>query len=313
MANVAALCLFFFTILRLSSLTSGQECTEDKQTFIVKIGGSCLTDKAHKETLNEDMLEWFSQTMAEMRHSSHIRYIIVHGAGSFGHFTAKEYGLRSLSTSPDIDPENQEYLMQGVAETRLSVQTLNQHVITSLLSHKVPAVSLSPLGLGLACPATEEAKNEYQAALQRLVSTTLDAGLVPVLHGDACLYGKYGAGILGGDTLMELLSADQAIFVTDVAGIYTSNPHTDPNATLVERIEIDAEGKLSTAGVTASGSHHDHDVTGGLAGKLGAAATLAKENTPVVIVECGTISAQQALRGHDFSLGTRVVRIAEAG
>jgi hypothetical protein len=55
-------------------------------------------------------------------------------------------------------------------------------------------------------------------------------------------------------TLMELSSADQAIFATEVAG--TSNPYANPNTTLalVEQIEIDTEGKLSTP---TGSPHHE--------------------------------------------------------
>jgi isopentenyl phosphate kinase len=310
MANSAVVvCLILSIILLNLPLGYGQECHEGNMTFIVKVGGSCLTNKAQKESLNVNMLDWFSRLIAERLESLRPhRYILVHGAGSFGHFTAKEYGLQSLSETPDIQPKEQAYLVEGVAQTRRSVQTLNQRVVASLLSHKVPALGLAPLGLGLVCPSTDETRAEYRAALQRLVATTLDAGMVPVLHGDACLYGPYGAGILGGDTLMELLTADRAIFITDVSGIYTSNPHKDPNATLVEKIEIDEDGTVTTPGVTASGSSHEHDVTGGLAGKLGAAATLAKRSVPVVIVQCGTDNAKQALRGEEVAVGTQVVR-----
>jgi isopentenyl phosphate kinase len=325
-----------FRFLVLASLLLGlivaaaqeEDCVQwEQETFIVKIGGSCLTDKATKETLNNDMLDWFSQSMSAILRRSNdtlscshtARYIVVHGAGSFGHFTAKEYGLRGLSSDPNIDPAKQDYLVEGVAETRRSVQTLNQHVILSLLKNHVPAVGLSPLGLGLPCPNSKETKRDFQEALQRLLDTTLDAGFIPVLHGDACLYGAYGAGILGGDTLLELLgsSVQKAIFITDVPGIYTSNPHVDPDATLVDRIEIDKDGHVivseASGEVEATGSTHEHDVTGGLAAKLGAAATIAKGNTPVTIVQCGTISAQQALRGSEVDIGTLVLRKKEEG
>lgn len=314
-----------------------EQCTQQQQekqeTYVVKIGGSCLTNKATKETLNDDMLKWFSQSMSEVitqdtsnntkcSTATKRRYILVHGAGSFGHFTAKEYGLRGLSSEPNIDPKQQGYIVEGVAETRRSVQTLNQHVISALLKHGVPAVGLSPLGLGLPCPNSDESKRAFQEGLQRLIASTLEAGFVPVMHGDACLYGTYGAGILGGDTLLELLGASsdtmiqQAIFITDVAGIYTSNPHVDPTATLVERIEIGDEGEIlatSSGAVKATGSTHEHDVTGGLAAKLGAAATIAKSNIPVSIVQCGTMSALQALGGSTFEEGTLVVRAQEKG
>ena len=106
------------------------------------------------------------------------------------------------------------------------------------------------------------------AALSKVVARSLSAGLVPVIHGDACLYGPKGAGILGGDAVVEALAggleADRTIFLTDVDGVYTSDPKLDNDAVLLDIVEVDGTSGQIVTDLTAGKSTHDHDVTGGL-------------------------------------------------
>jgi isopentenyl phosphate kinase len=195
---------------------------------------------------------------------------------------------------------------QGLAATRLSVQTLNRHVVQTLLAYGIPAVGISPCFGGL--------HGETWDYLDRIIRDTIAAGLVPVMHGDACVSpDDQRAFILGGDALMEHFGTlewiSRAIFITDVDGIFTADPRHDESAELVPRIEIDAHGQLlqSTVTIKATGSSHSHDVTGGLEAKLDAAIKIAKSGTEGVIVKCGSKSAEAVLSGSsDYEFGTVV-------
>jgi uridylate kinase len=66
-----------------------------QSSVLVKIGGSSITDKATREALNESALDWFARSLTSSSHGMNLTFVIVHGAGSFGHHTAKEYGLGS--------------------------------------------------------------------------------------------------------------------------------------------------------------------------------------------------------------------------
>ena len=265
------------------------------RVVLVKIGGSSITHKAVQETLNETAVEWLAQTLSTETCGTSV--ILVHGAGSFGHHHAKEYGLRGQTEPPPPDSKQQpldERTQQGLVQTRQSVQTLNQHIVRALIDAGVPAVAISP------CFAFLEAHGGSDRLLQ-VLQQTLHAGLVPVLHGDACLYGSQGAGILSGDTLMALIGAapwvDEAIFWTDVPGVYTKDPRVDPDATLVREL-------ASLDGIEASGSSHAQDVTGGLATKLAAAWSIVESGKNVSISQAGTQSAEQSFLGEPMDEGT---------
>jgi len=232
-------------------------------------------------------------------------FVVVHGAGSFGHHTAKEYGLTGKSeppTSRSFEPttsthdnstiddqleHRQRYAMQGLAQTRSSVQALNRMVVESLLHRGINAVGISPC-FGIPTMQAHGGGSTTIQLLQDAVHAALNAGLIPVLHGDACLYGPDDVGILSGDTVMEMLGTptaswiSRAVFLTDVDGVYSRDPKTDPSAKLLREIAVDGSkselvlipsldsasgvegGPATTINLEASGSTHQHDVTGGL-------------------------------------------------
>ena len=282
---------------------------------VVKIGGSSITHKAQKEQINPKNMEWFAKTLADTvdnvyrsvnsttsnsqtdDHTSTLSlsnkkraFIVIHGAGSFGHHTAKEFGLQGqtqepptsslLSTCPSIPNETKDevskHTMQGIATTRLSVQKLNRMVVESMIDQGLHAVGISPCFSGIPnLQAHGGTAPETTQGLYRLLLTTLRAGLIPVLHGDACLYnGPSRGGILSGDILMELIGTasfvSRAVFVTDVDGVFTSDPRSNPQAQLIREIGVHPQTLAFSTNqqqpqvVHASGSTHDHDVTGGL-------------------------------------------------
>ena len=282
-------------VASISAVTSEAGGIDKVDTVIlVKIGGSSITHKGEFESLNEHALAWFSRSIAKATPNAFlappkeevcdvdttnehaIGFVIVHGAGSFGHFTAKEYGLKGHSEEPPTankrntttDSLDRRRDLHGLAKTRLSVQKLNGIVVKNLVDHGVNAVGISPcFGIpGLETHA--HLQPDEQELLQSTVRRTLQAGLVPVLHGDACLYGNDGVGILSGDVLMKILGVqpwvDNAVFITDVDGVFDQDPRQNVGANLLQKIAVNPSNGEIVAELTASRWSHDHDVTGGL-------------------------------------------------
>merc|ERR1719203_2314556 len=218
---------------------------------VVKIGGSACTMKAQFETLNDEALGAVAAQLVTLRREG-VRMAVIHGAGSFGHQQAKEYGV-SKGDSALYPLSNR--LLEGAARTRLSVTTLNKHVVSALINAGLPAITLSP------CPFvfTEHKKlrgGRLPADAAQGTAGLLCRGLVPVVHGDVVLDEKQGVAILSGDVWMvELcreLGAKSAVFITDVDGVFTAPP-SEPGAQLVKEILVDPKtGKLELTGVSMS-------------------------------------------------------------
>jgi isopentenyl phosphate kinase len=269
--------------------------------LLVKLGGSAITEKAKFETLAAAPLDAAARAIARGGQ----RAVLMHGAGSFGHFQAREYAISKGAT------DGRTISWRGFAATRASVTRLNRLVVDALVGAGVAAVGVSPFPQWrtvAAAPAHTHLASD--------LADLLAVGLVPVLHGDAVLDSSQGCAILSGDWIMEALARELrprlVVFVTDVPGVYT-RPPTEPGATLIEHITVDSAARITSMGTAGGGDGGNrggdgdasgpsmtsaaHDVTGGIATKLGAAARIAASGMVVVIVEANTEHAEAALSG----------------
>ena len=107
---------------------------------MVKLGGSAITVKERFHTLNEAGLDaavsqlqriWQRRLDGRQR----LDLVVVHGAGSFGHFEAKQYGISKGTAHSDHQ--------LGFALTRQAVTSLNTAVVSRLLAKGLPAVGAS--------------------------------------------------------------------------------------------------------------------------------------------------------------------------
>lgn len=58
---------------------------------IIKLGGSAITHKSQLETLKPDVLQHICNSIQQLHKTAVDGIVLVHGAGSFGHF---QVGLR---------------------------------------------------------------------------------------------------------------------------------------------------------------------------------------------------------------------------
>lgn len=111
----------------------------------------------------------------------------------------------------------------------------------------------------------------------------LDAGAVPIINeNDAVALDQVLASRIGeNDSLSayvaNLIDADLLAILTDVPGLFTADPRTDPSATLIRRVErIDEQIEALGGGANGPG-------TGGMATKLRAARIATHAGVDVVI------------------------------
>lgn len=153
---------------------------------ILKVGGSAVTDKnAASGSAKTDEMERIAKEIAGFPE----KLIIVHGAGSYGHVYAKQYGL------------DKGFHEEGFLKTHDSVRELNEMIVKTLRKEGIPAVPMNPLSFSLC----EDGRLTYLYTEQ--ISEMLKHGLVPVLHGDVCMDTKRGACILSGDQSLPYVAA----------------------------------------------------------------------------------------------------------
>lgn len=270
---------------------------------IVKLGGAAITDKRRLETVNDVTLDacvaHLAQVVIEDRSSGdHSSTVVVHGAGSFGHFQAAQAGVASGWAA--ARQEQQQQVKKGFADTRVSVTHLNHEVCRRLAAAGVVSAALSPFGSW-----TTDSREVTQHGTPA-VAAALAAGLVPVLHGDAVLDESLGCTILSGDTIVRCLAQQLkpqvVVFLTNVDGVF-DRPPEEPGAQLVTHVDVAPDGSwraYTSAGggnVALNMSAAEHDTTGGMAAKVAEAAAIVQGGTDVLIAKAGTSHALAALRG----------------
>lgn len=245
-------------------------------TVVVKLGGAAITDKSVPDTLSHDLdnlLDSIAHAYHQILRPSGRHLVLIHGAGSFGHPPAKKYMVKAGWTqhSGDSDAEQARGNVKfGMALTRQRVLQLHLHIIQRL--HKrdqMPVLSVSTYD-------TVDTDNgavtdQCSARLVARVQQVLDAGLVPLLFGDAVFDHTLGSTILSGDALMYHLAqrlplVQRCVFVTDVPGIFTQDPKRFADATLIPKISCSGAGSSGVMESEDSQASVD-DVTGAMRSK----------------------------------------------
>ncbi|KAK4485654.1 hypothetical protein RD792_008297 [Penstemon davidsonii] len=309
------------------------------------IGGAAITCKNELETINEENLTIVSSQLRksmilgtthgmdwsrrpgsleiptviddDVNPQSELdskKFIVVHGAGSFGHFQASKSGVHKGGLSKPL-------VKSGFVATRISVTSLNLEIVRALAKEGIPSIGMSPFSCGW---STCE-KNLAVADASTIVKA-IDSGFVPVLHGDAVLDSSQGCTILSGDVIIrhlaEELRPDYVVFLTDVFGVY-DRPPTESNAVLLREIAVREDGSWSVLKPELQDTSKQveitvaaHDTTGGMVTKISEAATIARLGIDVYIVKAATSHSLMALQGGlkesipDDWLGT-VIRLAK--
>ena len=109
----------------------------------------------------------------------------------------------------------------------------------------------------------------------------LDLGVVPVVNeNDTVSVAEFAFGDndMLGAIVATLIGADLYVILSDIDGLYTANPATDPSAQLIERVERIDEKVMAMAGGAGSALG-----TGGMATKLRAARALLAAGITTVI------------------------------
>ena len=239
----------------------------ETKPVVLKIGGSVITDKNGELAARTESINRLAEEIAKANVNN---LVIVHGGGSFGHPTAKKYGIK--------DGLKNEKQKVGFAETHHVMTVLNGLVMDALVWHSIPAVSVTPSS----CITTETGR--IKLFDETVTKSLLEMGFTPVLYGDATLDEKLGFTVLSGDQIVAYLAkkfdARRVVLGVDVDGLYDSDPKTEKNAQLYQQMTLrelkDIKGKLGTS-TTA-------DVTGGMLGKITELIASVEHGIPVAIV-----------------------------
>jgi isopentenyl phosphate kinase len=281
---------------------------------VIKLGGSALTDKKTKETFNDALFEPTLNAIVEVykrfrtENGRNLRCILIHGAGSFAHPHAKA-GKVHLGIPNE---ESASAVVHGLCDTRLGLHKLSHRILDYLVSQHIPT-TLSSAFPGWKTEThykgqVKESQTVVNHTCQSLSDLISILGVIPVLHGDCVLDVNQKTAVLSGDLILDTIAKElkpkYVVYVSDVEGVLTAPPFiegkSNPEASLIPEIQVFADGSFEMPETTISCV----DVSGGMAGKLAAAASTAARGTPVFIVKGGSEDMIQACLGQVPKKGT---------
>jgi isopentenyl phosphate kinase len=251
--------------------------------IILKLGGSILTEKdSSVPKVNHDILNMIAieiknylTNVDDSRNNVDNSLIIVHGAGSFGHPTAKKY---KIGTPFNSDEYNEKRI--GFSLTQNHVKKLNNIICSVFVDYNIPCVSIQSSAI-----ITSKNKRINNFNLE-LIKKYLEEGFIPVFYGDVVLDDDIKIAVISGDQILTYLAkhlkSNKVILGTDVDGVYNKNPKKYDDAKLIKCLSSldDLDQLDSTTNI---------DVTGGMVGKISELLELAKYGVESKIVNA-TIS-----------------------
>ena len=221
----------------------------------LKLGGSLITEKGQPETPRADVIERLAHEIAVVRRRRPaLRLLIGHGSGSFGHAVGDHYHVRQGVTGPAG--------WHGFAATARAARALNRLVTNALWAAGVDALPLPPLSSGCC----------HDGVLQDLAWKPIDqllaVGLTPLIFGDVVLDDMRGGTIVSTEELFRFLAPKlrpaRIILAGEVAGVFTADPHLDPDAQLIRHIDA----AMLASGAAQFAAAYGTDVTGGMEAKV---------------------------------------------
>ena len=268
--------------------------------IVVKIGTTSVTD-AHGD-IEPGAVEKLCTEVAGLRGSHHRVVVVSSGAISAGLPALGLSGSRpsDLATLQAVSAVGQHRLM------RVYEDALARHGLVA--------------GQVLLAPLDFVNRSQYLHARQTLVRL-LDLGVVPVVNENDAVADdeiRFGDNDRIAALVAHLIGADVLVLLTDTAGMFTSDPRLDSEASLIEEIiEVDA------ALEAAAGNSADVRGSGGMASKLAAARMAAWSGVTAVIAAAarpgviessiyGEVGAGTVVRPHERRLPARKLWIAFA-
>ncbi len=228
--------------------------------IVVKVGTSTLTHSSGN--LNIKRMEEFCKILSDLKNAGNEIVLVSSGAIAMG------VGKLPIPGKPDDIPGKQACAAVGQCELMYTYDKLfgeYNHTVAQLLM-----------------TASDFKKEKRNKNFTNTIEKLLEWGSLPIINENDTVSVdeiKIGDNDTLGAIVAERIHADLLIILTDIDGLYTADPRTDPDAELVRTVETITEELMDAAG--GSGTSRG---TGGMATKLHAATIATAAGIRTVIV-----------------------------
>lgn len=243
-----------------------RERIKDKKRIVIKIGSSSLT---HKETGDMDYIrmEKLVRELSDIRNQGKDVILVTSGAIAAG---KKAVNAKDLKVADEVEAMALKQACSAVGQARLMMTYQRlfseyNHVAAQILMTKNTIV---------------DNLNRFNAT--NTFSELLKLGVIPVVNENDTV-ATYEIEIGDNDTLSAIVAsmvgADLLILLSDIDGLYTDDPRTNPDAKFIEQVDVLTD-ELMGMGKATTGSSVG---TGGMNTKMVAAKIATSTDVDMII------------------------------
>ena len=233
-----------------------------KKLFLIKLGGSVITDKSKPFTARPLIIKRLAEEIRKSQSKlKNIDIIVGHGGGSFPHIPASKYQTQKGNINRNS--------LTGFSLTSDAAIDIDRIVVKQFISVSLNVVPFSPMSF------IYSDKDSLKYIFPDPILESLKLGLIPIIYGDVIFDKSKGFTIYSGEKILDILARKlsknykniKIIQCGDTDGVYDSKGKTIP--------EINSKNfKKVKKWITGSQSI---DVTGGMIHKVEESLELAKE------------------------------------
>ena len=242
-----------------------REAVKDKKRIVIKIGSSSLM---HNETgrLNLGKIEKLVRTIVDIQNSGKDVVLVSSGAIAVGRMAI------GLNEKPDELPVKQACAAIGQAKLMMVYQKIFAEYSTTAAQVLMTKATVM----------NDKSRRNAQNTFNEL----LNLGAVPIVNENDTVYTyeikqvqTFGDNDRLSAIVTSIIDADLLILLSDIDGLYTDDPNSNPDARFINQVDV-IDDKLLNMGKSTSGSGVG---TGGMATKLKAAGIAVSSGADMVI------------------------------
>ena len=241
------------------------EAVKDKKRIVIKIGSSSLM---HNETgrLNLGKIEKLVRTIVDIKNSGKDVVLVSSGAIAVGRMAI------GLNEKPDELPVKQACAAIGQAKLMMVYQKIFAEYSTTAAQVLMTKATVM----------NDKSRRNAQNTFNEL----LNLGAVPIVNENDTVstyeikqVQTFGDNDRLSAIVTSIIDADLLILLSDIDGLYTDDPNSNPDARFINQVDV-IDDKLLNMGKSTSGSGVG---TGGMATKLKAAGIAVSSGADMVI------------------------------
>ncbi len=242
-----------------------REAVKDKRRIVIKIGSSSLM---HNETgrLNLGKIEKLVRTIVDIKNSGKDVVLVSSGAIAVGRMAI------GLNEKPDELPVKQACAAIGQAKLMMVYQKIFAEYSTTAAQVLMTKATVM----------NDKSRRNAQNTFNEL----LNLGAVPIVNENDTVstyeikqVQTFGDNDRLSAIVTSIIDADLLILLSDIDGLYTDDPNSNPDARFINQVDV-IDDKLLNMGKSTSGSGVG---TGGMATKLKAAGIAVSSGADMVI------------------------------